>query len=295
MRGKSLAALALLAAASGSCAPGELADKLRRLRALVGDRGAVPSPGPSASGAPRALGACRVEDDGSCPPERICAMTAPDRAECIPRYVGPTPLLRFPFDPRVQAACVRGPRSRPAHGDFNTLYAIDLVSSTGRDTGALVHSATEGVALVHTGCANGATGLDGKPAPDDCGGGFGNHVRVLDAQGYVVLYAHLSHAFVQNGQRVRVGEPIGREGRSGRAERRHLHFSIHYAPIDGSWLSRLARFRSQPGLLPPSIPFETQVCDPASEPGKCLRLRIRVEGLPCREGSSELLKADWRD
>jgi hypothetical protein len=63
--------------------------------------------------------------------------------------------------------------------------------------------------------------------------------------------------------------------------------------VEGEWLDWLARLRRTPSLLPPSIPFETQVCDPAVPAPDCRRLRSRAENLPCDGRAS--LRADWRN
>jgi cell division transport system permease protein len=58
------------------------------------------------------------------------------------------------------------------------------------------------------------------------------------------------------------------------------------------WIETLYRYRGNPGSAPPSITFETQVCDPSVE-NACKRLRARAEQLPCG-AKAPLLSADLR-
>ncbi len=64
--------------------------------------------------------------------------------------------------------------------------------------------------------------------------GYGKLIVVEDQNGWASLYAHLSRAFVREGQRVLQGEKIGAMGKTGRAFGVHLHFEIRTlnGPID---------------------------------------------------------------
>jgi murein DD-endopeptidase MepM/ murein hydrolase activator NlpD len=57
-------------------------------------------------------------------------------------------------------------------------------------------------------------------------GGWGNLVIVDDADQTQTLYAHLSRIKVSVGERVRVGDLIGRVGTTGDARGPHLHFEV---------------------------------------------------------------------
>jgi murein DD-endopeptidase MepM/ murein hydrolase activator NlpD len=61
---------------------------------------------------------------------------------------------------------------------------------------------------------------------DRCGGGFGNYLTILHADGMVSLYAHLSTVPVVVGERVAAGQTIGATGNSGNSLGPHLHFEI---------------------------------------------------------------------
>jgi murein DD-endopeptidase MepM/ murein hydrolase activator NlpD len=61
--------------------------------------------------------------------------------------------------------------------------------------------------------------------------GYGISVVIDHGNGYFSHYAHMSRALVRPGQRVRPGQPIGREGSTGDSTGPHLHFEIHH----GMW------------------------------------------------------------
>ena len=55
---------------------------------------------------------------------------------------------------------------------------------------------------------------------------YGGMIRILHSDGIESLYAHLSSTRVREGQMVRAGDVIGRQGGTGLATRDHLHFEI---------------------------------------------------------------------
>ncbi len=71
-----------------------------------------------------------------------------------------------------------------------------------------------------------ATG-DGKvKRADNNSSGYGKHIRVDHAYGYITLYAHLSKYNVKKGQKVKRGDLIGFVGSTGRSEAPHLHYEV---------------------------------------------------------------------
>lgn len=62
--------------------------------------------------------------------------------------------------------------------------------------------------------------------PRDCGGGWGNHIRIKHSNGYSSLYAHLASLNVKNGQSVKGGQRIGVMGNTGRSDGKHLHLEL---------------------------------------------------------------------
>lgn len=57
-------------------------------------------------------------------------------------------------------------------------------------------------------------------------GGYGNCVRIRHANGIETWYGHLSKISVREGQRVTVGDVIGKVGSTGRSTGPHLHYEI---------------------------------------------------------------------
>ncbi len=56
--------------------------------------------------------------------------------------------------------------------------------------------------------------------------GYGSIVIVRHESGLLTLYAHASAVLVRQGERVEVGQPIARVGKSGRTSGPHLHFEV---------------------------------------------------------------------
>jgi murein DD-endopeptidase MepM/ murein hydrolase activator NlpD len=61
------------------------------------------------------------------------------------------------------------------------------------------------------------------------GQAYGLHV-IVEAGGQTDLYAHLSATAVKVGQRIKVGERIGKVGTTGNSTGPHLHFEVRDAP-----------------------------------------------------------------
>ncbi len=87
--------------------------------------------------------------------------------------------------------------------------AIDISSWTG----ATVTAADAGVVRLSTGGWN---------------GGYGNHIIVDHGNGFQTLYAHLNSIWVNVGETVDQGTPIGSVGNTGNSTGPHLHFEVRY-------------------------------------------------------------------
>ncbi|HOR26520.1 MAG TPA: M23 family metallopeptidase [Candidatus Sumerlaeota bacterium] len=66
---------------------------------------------------------------------------------------------------------------------------------------------------------------------------YGYHVILRHGNGYETLYGHLSKRLVKEGDRVKQGDPIGKEGDTGYSTGPHLHFEIRH---NGKALNPLA-------------------------------------------------------
>jgi predicted flap endonuclease-1-like 5' DNA nuclease len=66
--------------------------------------------------------------------------------------------------------------------------------------------------------------LDGDSDPN--GKPYGNQVRVQHEDGYLTVYAHLSHVTVTRGQAVETGQLLGLAGNTGNSFGAHLHLSL---------------------------------------------------------------------
>lgn len=86
---------------------------------------------------------------------------------------------------------------------------------------------------------------------DNCGNGWGNHIKILHSNGYASFYVHLDKILVKNGEAVRQGQPIGVMGWTGLAGHRHLHWSVQ--KIQGSSQTEWADHISWDGQ---SVPFK---------------------------------------
>jgi murein DD-endopeptidase MepM/ murein hydrolase activator NlpD len=70
--------------------------------------------------------------------------------------------------------------------------------------------------------------------------GYGNTVAIRHKLGTSTLYAHLSAILVRPGQRVALGQPLGRVGATGSATGPHLHFELR---VRGAAIDPLPAFR----------------------------------------------------
>lgn len=63
---------------------------------------------------------------------------------------------------------------------------------------------------------------------NDCGGGWGNYVKIKDSSGKIWIYAHMTKntITVSNGATVSPGQELGKMGNSGSSDGVHLHFEV---------------------------------------------------------------------
>lgn len=81
--------------------------------------------------------------------------------------------------------------------------------------------------------------------------GYGLHIRLQHEEGFITIYAHLMDFMVQVGQKVRIGQVIGRSDNTGFSSGPHLHFEVRLnnTPIDPAPL--LVYSLTQEGVTPP--------------------------------------------
>ncbi len=56
---------------------------------------------------------------------------------------------------------------------------------------------------------------------------LGHYVKVDHGNGYITLYAHLDKRYVNKGDQVERGQPIGTLGNTGRSTGAHVHYEVH--------------------------------------------------------------------
>jgi len=168
------------------------------------------------------------------------------------------------FDRGTPFICTKGTQAGPgrSHNSKTSKYAIDLQLKGVSD----LLSVFSGTVIAVTHCKN---------RKSSCGSGYGNFVKILSKSGYVAFYSHLSKVFVRTGQRVKVGQRIGSQGKSGHASGPHTHFSIHR-----SWLDKGIRAHTKSKtLLPKSVNFNLNVCANKSCSSRSI---IKASKLTCR-------------
>lgn len=200
--------------------------------------------------------ACVVAIPDDCEEGFVCAKyNSEGESKCFKIPESAPMVFELPFDSSTEVVCAQSGRfSNASHIYRNMLYAIDLATPYSKPA-SIVRASAEGKAFVHIGCTN-PIGKPEQTKTDDCGGGYGNHIRILHRDGYISLYAHLSAVKIKNGEMVKKGQAVGVEGATGQAAYRHLHWDIH--KMEGSkdtWEQQL----SNPAWGGHSTPFRFSV------------------------------------
>ena len=190
--------------------------------------------------------ACVYGTNSDCPTDHDCLNLDQGVTSCLPRKAPVQPVVSLPFLPGQELECDQGVLSPPgnSHTWSNTAFALDLKSGVA----AKVVAVFDGEVISYADC---------KTTNDQCGLGFGNHVKVLRSDGVMAFYAHLKSVEVKSGQLVKVGDTLGVEGMTGwtGANNPHLHFSLHY-----DWRGAGKAYWQQVGFIPRSIPFAIKSC-----------------------------------
>ena len=144
-------------------------------------------------------------------PEAVSVFLA--QQEAFSQYPLP-PGVSYAFIPLdiAHAAPVLGPvsspfgfRRHPLHGDVRFHFGTDIAVDTGTPISAF---------------AAGEVREAGKSES------FGLYIVIDHGDGVITRYAHLSAIYVQAGERVVLGQTIGRTGSTGNSTGPHLHFEL---------------------------------------------------------------------
>jgi hypothetical protein len=209
--------------------------------------------------------ACNYGAKSSCPKDSYCIKYEQDKDVCRKKFQDKLITVLYPFNHSTSSFCDQGPLSTPenSHTWNNTAYAIDIKSNS--KMSEEVFAGIDGTVIAFDGC---------KTENDQCGAGFGNQVKILTQDNFMVFYAHLKDVKVKTGDTVKAGTLIGSEGTTGWTgkDNKHLHLSVHF-----EWKSAGFEYWKNVGYLPSSIPFLIEDCG-----GKTRA----IETLKCKRTSS---------
>ena len=213
-----------------------------------------------------------------CGPNNSCVKISQKEADCR-AYSSNLPEVLFPMSSSPEVYCDQGnlAPNGSSHAFNNTSFSLDLMTNRNLPA-ATIKAGVGGQVIAYNKCVK---------KNDECGNGFGNHVLILNDDGYLFFYAHLEKVLVKTGELIKKGQNLGIEGNTGWTgeNNRHLHFSVHY-----SWKKLgLDYLKTNVGHLPDSVPFKINVCQPNysdckikftdSRDLKCTRTTNKVEWL----------------
>jgi hypothetical protein len=167
-----------------------------------------------------------------CGENKVCMNVSDKKTDCREKPIPEDENLILPFDSKTLAYCTHS-SGEGSHSWINAFWAIDLATNY-NEPAATVTASGDGIAYVVVDennklCPEPA-GTPAKSQPSTCGNSWGNHVKILHRGGYYTMYAHLEKILIQDGQRVKQGQPIGIEGWTGLAGHRHVHWSLQKLP-----------------------------------------------------------------
>jgi hypothetical protein len=186
---------------------------------------------------------CQYEKK-NCPTDFYCIHFEKDKDVCLASFVKERLIVDYPFDKKIKSICDQGNLSIKdnSHTWSNTAFALDLQGDRSKKDN-LIHAGADGVVISFDEC---------KTKNDSCGLGFGNQVKVLTENNFILFYAHLEKVKVKTGDKVKKGDVIGIEGDTGQTgeNNRHLHISVHH-----DWKTEGFEYWKKTGYLPQSVPF----------------------------------------
>ncbi len=185
-----------------------------------------------------------------CPKDSYCVQQNKNQSFCVKRFTAQQKVVFYPFNKKTKSYCDQGALTSKddSHSFSNTAFAIDLIGFRENKTNIILAGA-DGKVISFDEC---------QTKNDQCGLGFGNQVKILTEDNFIIFYAHLKNVSVKTGDVIKMGEPIGEEGDSGWTgeNNRHLHLSVHF-----DWKMMGFDYWKPPGYLPYSIPFKLKDCD----------------------------------
>jgi hypothetical protein len=207
---------------------------------------------------------CTYGAPTTCPKDSYCIKYEQGKDVCINKFQKVMKIVSYPFKSSVSSFCDQGPLSPPgnSHTWNNTAYALDIKSYSKENVDVI--AGVDGTVIAYDDC---------KTRNDQCGQGFGNQVKILTEDNFIVFYAHLKKIGVKTGDIIKAGTVIGLEGQTGWTgkDNKHLHLSVHY-----DWRSASFEYWKNVGYLPSSVPFQINDCE-----GKI----VSVENLKCKRVS----------
>jgi murein DD-endopeptidase MepM/ murein hydrolase activator NlpD len=182
--------------------------KARRMRSVLADLGVDPRRLPPGGAAGGPFVPLKAPHSGASAFERQLYRINVARAE-IGQYANNLVFVpvRKPVTGEVDMSSPFGVRMDPFLGRPAMHSGIDLRGEIGEP----VHATADGRVTI--------AGRDG---------GYGNMVEIDHGSGLATRYGHLSEIDVKVGQRVRIGETIGKIGSTGRSTGPHLHYETRF-------------------------------------------------------------------
>jgi murein DD-endopeptidase MepM/ murein hydrolase activator NlpD len=176
--------------------------KARRMRSVLADLGVDPRQAPAGAGGP--FVPLKAPHSGASTFERQIYRINVARAQ-IGQYAHTLMFvpIRKPVSGEVDMSSPFGVRLDPFLGKAAMHTGIDLRGEVGEPVRAT---------------ADGVVKLAGRE------GGYGNMVEIDHGNGFATRYGHLSQIDVKVGQKVRIGETVGKIGSTGRSTGPHLHY-----------------------------------------------------------------------
>ena len=135
--------------------------------------------------------ACDYLSQSGCETDQRCVyVNEPNKPQCVEKYLSIYPRVNFPFSSEVIVSCDQGPEmsgeETHSHAWINAMDALDLRTDDAKGAGN-IYGGLSGSVIVYDSC---------QTKNDNCGAAFGNQVKILNENGYLVFYAHLEKVFV---------------------------------------------------------------------------------------------------